>query len=102
MRKKIGPLDIVFEAGHGFHFNAPDEWDYGIVVGHSFGDFELMGEIHGIALNHFQEDDLIVNFGMRYQISKGYALLLSAGRSIYSDNTPPTTFLSYTGIQFSF
>jgi len=102
LEKTVGPLDINFEAGHGFHFNAPDEWDYGIAVGHSFGDFELMGEIHGNALDHFQQDDLVVNVGARYQISKNCALLLSVGRSIHSDNTPCATFLSYTGIQFTF
>ena len=102
LEKTIGPIDLDFEAGHGFHFNAPDEWDYGVVAGHSFGDFELMGEVHGTALDHFQQDDLLVNIGARYQISKGYALLLSAGRSIHSDNTPCATFLSYTGIQFTF
>jgi hypothetical protein len=102
LEKTIGPLDLNFEAGHGFHFNAPDEWDFGVVAGHSFGDFELMGEIHGAALDHFQQDDLVVNVGARYQISKDYALLLSVGRSIHTDNTPRATFLSYTGIQFIF
>jgi hypothetical protein len=102
LEKNIGPIDLNLEAGHGFHFNAPDEWDYGIVAGHSFGDFKLMGEFHGTALDHFEQDDLVVNIGARYQLSEGYALLLSAGRSIHSDNTPRATFLSYTGIQFTF
>jgi hypothetical protein len=102
LQKTIGPLEVNFEAGPGFHFNAPNEWDYGIAVGHSFGALELVGEIHGTALDQFQQDDLVFNVGGRCQISEHYALLLSAGRSIHSDNTPRATFLSYTGIQFTF
>jgi hypothetical protein len=102
LQKIVGPLEINFEAGPDFHFQTANEWIYGVAVGHSFGDFELIGEIHGTALNRFQEDDLVVNIGARYQFTKGYSLLLSVGRSIHDNNTPPATFLGYAGIEFDF
>jgi hypothetical protein len=102
LQKTVGPIEINFEAGPDFHFNTPNEWDYGLAIGHSFGALELLGEIHGTALDHFQEDDLVLNVGARYQIAEHYALLLSVGRSIHDDNTARATFLSYTGIQFTF
>ncbi len=74
----------------------------GLVLSHDFGRFEMMGEIHATGLDRFHESDVVVNFGVHYQIAEGYALLVSVGRSVYSENTPRATFLSYTGIQFTF
>ena len=102
LQKTVGLLEIGFEAGPNFHFNAPNEWDCGLVIGHTFGKLEVIGEIHGAALDHFRQDDLILNVGTRYQITEGYMLLLSAGRSIHDDNTARVTFSSYVGVQFNF
>jgi hypothetical protein len=102
LQKAIEQLDMDFELGPNFDFNAPNEYDYGLVIGHTFGRLELIGEIHGTSLDHFRKDDLILNVGARYQISEGHTLLLSAGRSLYDESTARVTFLSYVGIQFNF
>ncbi|HEY0791797.1 MAG TPA: hypothetical protein VGD78_12110 [Chthoniobacterales bacterium] len=101
-QKTLDPLEVGLEAGPDFHFNTSNEWDYGIVIGRSFGKFELVGEIHGSALEFFRRDDLILNLGVRYQIREGCTLLLAAGRSIHDDGTAPVTLSSFVGIRFNF
>lgn len=95
-------LDVDLEIGPSFHFSAPSEWEYGLAIGHSFGRIELIGEVHGTSLGQFRQDDLVLNGGVRYQISEGRLFLLSVGRSIYGQSTARVTFSSYVGIQFNF
>lgn len=44
LQKTWGPVEIDFEAGPDFHFNAPNEWDYGVAIGHSSGKLEAIGK----------------------------------------------------------
>lgn len=101
-QKVIGVVELNLEAGPDIHISGPSEADYGLAAGHTFGNLEILGEIHGSTVGDFQEDDLVVEAGFRYQIKEGYTVLFSIGRSVYSAGTPAATFLSYTGMQFNF
>ncbi len=61
---------------------------------------ELLGEIHGNVDQDFRRNDLIINFGTRWDLNETVTLLLSCGRSLRSSDDSPT-LLVYAGLRFN-
>lgn len=77
--KTFGDTFIYIEVGYGWLEHGPEKWDYGIAVEHGISEkFKLLGEIHGIAEQDFQEDGLIFNLGFKWHFHKNVALMGSA------------------------
>jgi hypothetical protein len=63
---------------------------------------ELLGEIHGTAKRNFKEDELLFNFGGRFNVNKNLTLLFSSGRSFRRAASGEPTLILYAGTQFTF
>jgi hypothetical protein len=102
--RKLGPIDLNFEVGYRFKRFDRDQLLYGLAVGKQFTKrLELDAEIHGEPRRDFLEDDRVINFGGRFQLSKHFTLLFSAGRSLRPDNRDgAVNLVMYTGLQSSF
>src|SRR5215831_8998627 len=79
VQHSLGPVGLNFEAGRWFRpAQQGDSWIAGIVVsGEVSKGFDLLAELHDEADLGFHHDELILNFGARYEVSDRYSLLFS-------------------------
>jgi hypothetical protein len=61
-----------------------------------------MAELHDEVAVHQSQDELILNFGARLDLSEHYTLLLSAGRDLHNTLSQTNTLLSYVGLQMRY
>ncbi len=97
-------FDVNFELGRWFRpAHRGDTWITGCVLTHEVRTgFKLMVELHDeVAMNQSQ-DELILNFGTRWDFSKQYTLLLSAGRDMHNTLGNTNTLLTYLGLQMRY
>ncbi len=97
-------FDVNFELGRWFRpAHQGDTWITGCVLTHEVRKgFELMVELHDeVAMNQSQ-DELILNFGARWDFSKQYTLLLSAGHDMRNTLGNTNTLLTYLGLQMRY
>ncbi|MDB5806718.1 MAG: hypothetical protein JWN73_4040 [Betaproteobacteria bacterium] len=94
-------FDINFDIGRWFRPGArPDTWTAGFAVTREVQKgFELIAEVHEEAAVHQSQEELILNFGARYDFSPRYTLLLSTGRDLHNTLASTNTLLSYIGLQ---
>lgn len=103
VERSWGNFGINAELGYAFRQDSEDEWVYGVALGYEFSErFELMGEVHGIALHDFQDNHLLLNLGARRHVNDRISILGSAGRSIDGPIDDEVQFLGYFGIQLRF
>jgi hypothetical protein len=97
-------LDINFELGRWFRpTQRGDSWIAGCVLTHEVKEgFELMVELHDEVDMHYSQDERILNFGSRWNFSKQYTLLLSAGHDLHNTIGPTNSLLTYLGLQLRF
>jgi hypothetical protein len=98
--KKLGPLDFDIEAGHYLPVHGPRERILGFVMGRSITDrFELDAEVYDDRARGVPPNNLTLDIGGRYKLSRGIIALFMLGRSLdgFSDGQPE--FLGYLGIQ---
>jgi hypothetical protein len=97
-------FDINFELGRWFRpAQQVDSWITGCVLTHEVKKgFELIAELHEEAAVHQSQDELILNFGTRWDFSKQYTLLLSAGRDMHNTLGTTNTLLTYIGLQMRY
>jgi hypothetical protein len=97
-------FDINFEAGRWFRpASQADTWITGFALTREVRKgFELIAELHEEAAVHQSQEELIVNFGARYDFSRRYTLLLSAGRDLHNTLGSTNTLLSYVGLQIHY
>ena len=101
--RELGPVTINGEVGYQVVQREKDEVLYGLVVGGEINKrLELVGEIHGTAKRNFAGNELILNAGGRFKMSKHYTLLFSAGRSLRGAAIGQPTLVAYVGCQFNF
>ena len=99
--RKIGPLEVDFEAGYQFVHKGPDGWLTGLVVGHEFTKrFELDMELYAQGAFHPSFNQPTIDFGGRYKIHRPMILLFMAGRSLEPERNNQSYFLGYFGVQF--
>jgi hypothetical protein len=94
-------LDLTFEIGR-WQRSAPqpDSWIAGIVIGHQPREgLELLAELHDEGSAELARNELLVNFGARWDISQRCTLLASAGRDLDNRLGPANSLLTYLGLQ---
>jgi len=97
-------FDINFELGRWFRpVNSGDSWIAGFVLTREVRKgFELIAELHEEEAVQSTQDELILNFGARYDLSENYTLLLAAGRDLRNSLDVTNTLLTYAGVQMRF
>jgi hypothetical protein len=99
--RKIGPIDVDYEAGYLFVHKGPNGWLNGLVLGHDLTPkLEMDVELYNQGTFHPSANQPTIDFGARYKIRPPVILLLMAGRSLESSRSNQTFFLGYFGIQF--
>jgi hypothetical protein len=99
--KKLGPIDLNWEAGYNLVHRGPDGWLAGVVVGHEFTkNLELDAEFYSTGTFHPSTDQETLGAGLRYKIHPPVILLLMAGRSVQTAGTSQPYFVGYFGFQF--
>jgi hypothetical protein len=99
--KKLGPVDVNYEAGYQFVHNGPNGWLTGLVFGHDFtprleGDVEFYNQ----GTFHPYDNQPVFDFGARYKIHRPVILLFMAGRSLERTRPNQGYFVGYFGLQF--
>jgi hypothetical protein len=102
--RDFGGFDINFEVGRWFRpARQGDTWIAGFALTREVKKgFELIAELHEEAAVHQSQEELILNFGARYDLSQRYTLLLSAGRDLRNTLGSTNTLLSYVGVQIHY
>ncbi len=102
--QRFGPLDVNLEGGFRFQQRDKNGLLYGILVGHNVSKrLELLAEIHGEPNRDFRKDNLVLNFGARYKLSKHYTFLFSSGRSLRpSTQEGALNLVLYAGLRFAY
>lgn len=97
-------FDVNFELGRWFRpAQQVDSWIAGGVLTHEVRKgFELIAELHEEATVHQSQDELILNFGTRWDFSRQYTLLLSAGHDLHNTLGNTNTTLGYIGLQMRY
>jgi hypothetical protein len=98
--KKIGPLDVDFEAGYYFPGHGPKERILGLVAGRSVTErLELDAEIYDDRAYDARPHSTTLDLGGRYKLTRGLIALFMAGRSLNGLADGQPEFIGYVGIQ---
>jgi hypothetical protein len=97
-------FDVNLELGRWFRpAQQTDSWIAGCALTHEVRQgFELIAELYDEAVVHQAQDERILNFGTRWDFSKQYTLLLSAGHDLHNTLGKPNTMLTYLGLQIRY
>lgn len=97
-------FDINFELGRWVRpAQQADSWIAGLVLTHEVHKgLELIAELHDESAMHQDQDELILNFGTRWDMSERYTLLLSAGRDLHNTLSSRNTLMTYLGLQMRY
>jgi len=99
--KKLGPIDLNWEAGYNLVHRGPDGWLGGVVVGRELTkNLELDGELYATGTFHPSSAEETLEGGLRYKIHPPVILLLMAGRSLQPAASNQPYFVGYFGFQF--
>ncbi len=99
--KKIGPLDVDFEAGYYVAGHGPKERILGLVTGRSVNErLELDAEIYDDRATDGARRSTTLDLGGRYKLRTGMIALFMAGRSINGFGAGQPEFIGYVGVQF--
>ena len=96
--------DVNFELGRWFRpVQRESSWIAGCVLTYEVRQgFELMAELHDESSTHLSQDELTVNFGTRWDFSKRYTLLFSAGHDFHNDFAKSNLVMTYVGLQIRY
>jgi hypothetical protein len=98
--KRLGPVDIDFEAGCYLPKRGVSERIFGLVVGRTMTDrFDLGVEIYNDRVLPGPPMETTLDLGGRYKLSRGFIALFMAGRSISGTSNGQPEFIGYFGIQ---
>jgi hypothetical protein len=98
--KRLGPVDVDFEAGYYFPKHGVNERIFGLVVGRSLTDrFDLGVELYNDRATGAPPNETTLDLGGRYKLSRGFIALFMAGRSISGTAGGQPEFMGYFGIQ---
>ncbi len=102
----FGEFDINFELGRWFRpAQQKDTWIAGFVLTHEVRKgFELIAELHDEEAVHQLQEELILNFGARWDFSEHehYTLMLSTGRDMHNTLSQTNNLLTYLGLQMRY
>jgi hypothetical protein len=98
--KKVGPLDVDFEAGYYFPGNGSKERIFGLVAGRPVNDrFELDVEIYDDRVYDDSQHSTTLDIGGRFKLGTGVIALFMAGRSFNGISNGQPEFVGYVGVQ---
>jgi hypothetical protein len=99
--RKLGPVEVDFEAGYYFPVHGRNERILGLVVGHDFTHrFELDSELYDDRVaGAFGPHATTLDVGGRYKLGRGFIALFMAGRSIGGNSSAQPQFIGYFGVQ---
>jgi hypothetical protein len=99
--KKLGPVNLNWEAGYNFVHLGPDGYIAGVVAGHDFSEkLEMDAEFYSVGTFHPALNSNTFGIGARYKIHPPFILLLMAGRSVEAARNGQPYFVGYFGMQF--
>jgi hypothetical protein len=99
--KRLGPIDVNWEAGYQAVHLGPDGWITGLVVGHDISKkLELDAEFYGLGRFNNSNNQQTLGAGARYKLRPPFILLLMAGRSVAPAHNGQPYFVGYFGVQF--
>ena len=100
-RKDLGLLSVNLEFGHAFSRAAQDRgWIARLCVGREISKgWEVDAEVCDTSSDRLEGNEILVNAGMRYDVSQHATLMLAIGRDAHNSLSPRVALLSYTGIQ---
>jgi hypothetical protein len=98
--KRLGPIDVDFEAGYYFPKHGVNERILGLVAGRSMTDrLDLGVEIYNDHAVGAPPNQTTLDLGGRYKLSRGFIALFMAGRSVSGTANGQPEFIGYFGIQ---
>jgi hypothetical protein len=98
--KKIGPIDVDFEAGYYLAGHDPRERTLGLVAGRSVNDhLEVDAEIYDDRVYEAGPHSTTLDLGGRYKLAPGIIALFMAGRSLDGFSNDRPEFIGYIGVQ---
>jgi hypothetical protein len=98
--KKVGPLDVDFEAGYYVAGHGPKERILGLVAGRSVTErLEFDAEIYDDRAYDAAPHSTTLDLGGRYKLRTGVIALFMAGRSIDGFGSGQPQFIGYVGVQ---
>lgn len=75
------------------------EWLYGVVGGFDVAKpTMLMAELHGTSRMNFARDELVINFGLRHELTETRILIISLGHEVRSPEDS-LALIGYFGVQ---
>lgn len=101
--RKLGPVDVNYEAGYLFVHKGPNGWLNGLVVGHDFTEkLEMDMELYNQGTFHPSANQPTIDFGGRYKIRPSVIFLFMGGRGLEPARSNQSYFIGYFGVQFLF
>jgi hypothetical protein len=98
--KRVGPVDVDFEAGYYLPKHGESERILGLVVGRSMTErFDLGVELYNDRASSGAPNGTTLDLGGRYKLARGFIALFMAGRSISGTANGQPEFTGYFGIQ---
>jgi hypothetical protein len=98
---KIGDWGVNFDFGRWFR--PPDQgdiWIGGVAIGRDVAEgLEVIGELHDECDVHSGRNELTLNFGTRWELSKRFTLLVSVGTDLHNGIDQKASSISYIGLQ---
>jgi hypothetical protein len=98
--KRLGPIDVDFEAGYYFPKHGVSERILGLVAGRSMTErLDLGVEVYNDRAIGAPPNQTTLDLGGRYKLARGFVALFMAGRSISGTANGQPEFIGYFGIQ---
>lgn len=98
--RRVGPVDIDFEAGYYAFMHQPRERILGLVIGGSPSPrFEVDVEAYNDHVMGTPAGNTTIDVGGRYKFSPAFIALFMAGHTIGATSTGEQAFTGYIGIQ---
>ncbi len=100
--KKIGPVDVDYEAGYEVVRKGPNGWISGLVVGRELTRrLEIDAEVNVQGTFRSMADaQPLLDVGARYKLHNPVIVLLMAGRGVEPARANQPYFVGYFGLQF--
>jgi hypothetical protein len=99
--KKLGPIDVNWEAGYSAVHLGPDGWLAGLAAGHDVTKkLEVDAELYGLGTFNGSNNQQTIDAGIRYKLRPPFILLMMAGRSVAPAYRGQPFFVGYFGMQF--
>jgi hypothetical protein len=99
----LGPFEVNVDAGVAFHREEPDEFSCGVAIGHEFEHgLETIVEYRSDRELDSDQDQQLVNFGVRKRINALMTFIGSYGLQLGHASAGNRPWIGSVGLQFTF